>query len=67
MKKIPLLIAVAFAGFVPLSGCNNGGQPGKAIVEPVHSDTPEYYLLRPEVEKLYGYSHAVKIGGDIKI
>jgi 2-iminobutanoate/2-iminopropanoate deaminase len=28
---------------------------------------PEYFLLRPEVEQAYGYSHAVKIGGDIKI
>ncbi|WP_317195310.1 RidA family protein [Zobellia barbeyronii] len=31
------------------------------------NDTPEYFLLRPEVEKAYGYSHAVKIGNDIKI
>lgn len=30
-------------------------------------DAPEYFLLRPEVEKLYGYSHAVKIGDDLKI
>ena len=30
-------------------------------------EQPDYYLLRPEVEKLYGYSHAVKIGNDIKI
>ncbi len=30
-------------------------------------ETPEYFLLRPEVEKSYGYSHAVKIGDDIKI
>lgn len=22
---------------------------------------PEYFLLRPEVEKSYGYSHAVKL------
>ncbi len=29
--------------------------------------TPEYFNLRPEVEKLYGYTHAVKIGSDIKI
>jgi enamine deaminase RidA (YjgF/YER057c/UK114 family) len=29
--------------------------------------SPEYFLLRPEVEKAYGYSHAVKIGDDIKI
>lgn len=28
---------------------------------------PEYFLLRPEVEKAYGYSHAVKIGDSIKI
>ena len=27
----------------------------------------EYFLLRPGVEKAYGYSHAVKIGNDIKI
>lgn len=31
------------------------------------AEKPEYFLLRPEVEKLYGYSHAVKIGNDIKI
>jgi enamine deaminase RidA (YjgF/YER057c/UK114 family) len=28
---------------------------------------PDYFLLRPEVEKAYGYSHAVRIGDDIKI
>lgn len=31
------------------------------------SEKPEYFLLRPDVEKAYGYSHAVKIGNDIKI
>jgi enamine deaminase RidA (YjgF/YER057c/UK114 family) len=30
-------------------------------------DTPEYFQLRPEVEKAYGYTHAVKIGNYIKI
>lgn len=30
-------------------------------------EIPEYFHLRPEVEKAYGYSHAVKIGNDIKI
>lgn len=33
----------------------------------VKVEKPEYFLLRPEVEKAYGYSHAVKIGNDIKI
>lgn len=28
---------------------------------------PEYFSLRPEVEKAYGYIHAVKIGNDVKI
>ena len=28
---------------------------------------PDYFLLRPEVEKAYGYSHAVKIGNSIKV
>jgi len=31
------------------------------------ADTPEYFQLRPEVEKAYGYTHAVKIGNSIKI
>ena len=33
----------------------------------VQIEKSEYFLLRPEVEKEYGYSHAVKIGNDIKI
>jgi len=31
------------------------------------NETAEYFMLRPEVEKAYGYTHAVKIGDDIKI
>jgi enamine deaminase RidA (YjgF/YER057c/UK114 family) len=30
-------------------------------------EKPEYFLLRPEIEKAYGYSHAVKIGNHIKV
>lgn len=30
-------------------------------------DTPEYFNLRPKLEKLYGYTHAVRIGNEIKI
>ena len=33
----------------------------------VEVEKPEYFQLRPEVEKAYGYSHAVKIGNNIKI
>ena len=31
------------------------------------TEKPEYYSLRPEVEKAFGYSHAVKIGNMIKV
>jgi len=33
----------------------------------IQAEKIEYFSLRPEVEKLYGYTHAVKIGNDIKI
>jgi len=33
----------------------------------LQAEKPEYFLLRPEIEKAYGYTHAVKIGNDIKI
>ena len=33
----------------------------------VETEKPEYFLLRPDVEKAYGYSHAVKIENDIKV
>lgn len=33
----------------------------------IKSEKPEYFQLRPEVEKAYGYTHAVKIGNSIKI
>ena len=31
------------------------------------SEAPAYFCLRPEVEKAYGYTHAVQVGDDIKI
>jgi len=33
----------------------------------VNSENPQYFSLRPEIEKAYGYSHAVKIGNSIKV
>jgi 2-iminobutanoate/2-iminopropanoate deaminase len=31
------------------------------------AETPEYFQLRTEVEKAYGYTHAVRIGSSIRI
>lgn len=42
-------------------------EPSGQTATIVEKETPEYFLLRPEVENAYGYSHAVKIGNDIKI
>jgi len=42
----------------------------KTTPEPIEkssTEKPEYFLLRPEIENAYGYSHAVKIGNHIKI
>ena len=33
----------------------------------VHAEKPEYFQLRPEIEKAFGYSHAVKIGNHITV
>ncbi|WJJ98036.1 RidA family protein [Algibacter luteus] len=50
-------------------GCNQTKQEEIKEVEVVETtpEGPDFFLLRPEVEKAYGYSHAVKIGNDIKI
>ena len=45
--------------------CNQNTTPAAAPV--VQEEVPEYFSLRPEIEKAYGYTHAVKIGNDIKI
>lgn len=53
-----------------LTGCAPGesGQTDMVVEEASNvAEAPEYFLLRPEVEKAYGYTHAVKIGDDIKI
>jgi 2-iminobutanoate/2-iminopropanoate deaminase len=70
MKKISFL-ALAIMALI-LTGCNASQNPKTSAntgTKPAAktSETPEYFSLRPEVEKSYGYTHAVKIGNDIKI
>ena len=55
---------------VVVQSCNQGEKKVMKEVKKeqiVVAEKPEYFMLRPEVEKAYGYSHAVKIGNDIKI
>ena len=56
MRKTCFLASSLLSGFLILIGCNA-----------TKSDTPDYFILRPKVEKEYGYTHAVRIGNDIKI
>lgn len=62
MTALVLLVAFAFGTQSCKEESKEVRTETKALV-----DTPEYFNLRPEVEKAYGYSHAVKIGHDIKI
>ena len=61
MTLLSSLFVFAFA----IQGCKEATNEIKETT--VQIETPDYFLLRPEVEKFYGYSHAVRIGDDLKI
>lgn len=64
------LLAFLFVFALIVQSCNQASKEveKEQIVEvEIEVEEPEYFLLRPETEKAYGYSHAVKIGNDIKI
>lgn len=67
-KRSLLAPAIIFVAF--LFGCARP-EPGETTVlaenTAAMTEAPEYFLLRPEVEKAYGYTHAIRIGDDIKI
>jgi enamine deaminase RidA (YjgF/YER057c/UK114 family) len=57
-------------GVLILMSCNHV-DPTKSTedkeVKSAQSESPEYFNLRPKLEKEYGYTHAVRIGDDLKI
>ena len=64
-KILSFLIGILF-----LNSCNNANDAKPTADKEMmtaKSDSPEYFNLRPKLEKDYGYSHAVKIGNDLKI
>jgi len=63
-KFMAVLIIVVAA--VSTQSCQNTSTEVKHEHE-VKAEVPEYFLLRPDIENAYGYSHAVKIGNDIKV
>ena len=60
-----LLTAIVFIG----ASCSHSenSKPASAEMSGETRDSLEYFSLRPSLEKMYGYTHAVKIGDDIKI
>ena len=75
MKKLnitcrSLLLITLSLLMLTSQGCDQAVKETKTDVKPesqAKAEQPEYFSLRPEVEKQYGYTHAVKIGDDIKI
>jgi 2-iminobutanoate/2-iminopropanoate deaminase len=70
MTKIISFASSLLIGLLILSSCNNtdtSKTTAEKEVKATQSETPEYFNLRPKLEKDYGYSHAVKIGDDLKI
>lgn len=66
MKRM-LTVIIAVAATASALGCTQAPAPVPAAAAAAPSEAPEYFLLRPEVERQYGYTHAVRIGNDLKI
>lgn len=60
------LLSASLALLLFTGSCNTASNKADEKTT-MQSDTPEYFLLRPDLEKASGYSHAVRIGNELKI
>lgn len=68
MSLFKSFVAVLAVILFMVSSCNQSENSKNPSTEmPAIKDSVEYFSLRPSLEKMYGYTHAVKIGDDIKI
>ncbi len=70
MKKNHSFLKVSCFILFLFTACNTAEQHNEAKPKenkPASTEAPEYFNLRPKLEKEYGYTHAVKIGDDLKI
>jgi 2-iminobutanoate/2-iminopropanoate deaminase len=70
MRKISLIAFCTLVGCIIFNSCGSADDSKATTtteIRKVISDTPEYFNLRPKLEKEYGYTHAVRIGDDLKI
>ena len=63
--QLPLLLMLFSLAFTTQSCDQKEKEIKKETISTI--EKLEHFLLRPELEKGYGYSHAVKIGDNIKI
>jgi enamine deaminase RidA (YjgF/YER057c/UK114 family) len=69
LKQLTVIL-ILFALIFAIQSCEQKTKEVPKNIEKeitIKHDTPDYFMLRPEVEKAYGYSHAVKIGNSIKV
>lgn len=70
LTKQTTIIILLILGSIPFQSCeqkaknSSNENTNKTFVE---DNKPEYFSLRPEVEKTFGYTQAVKVGDIIKI
>lgn len=68
MNLLKSFVVVLTVIVLMTSSCNQSENVKNVSTEKsVTKDSIEYFSLRPSLEKMYGYTHAVKIGDDIKI
>ncbi len=67
MKNFFSSVIILFVGLVIGMSCNSGNTTKPTAAVPAATESPEYFNLRPKLEKEYGYTHAVRIGDDLKI
>lgn len=66
-KIIPKRLKMVFLFLIVTALISTGCQQTVDNSGEQKTETPEYFSLRPETEKAYGYTHAVKIGNNILI
>ena len=67
MRQSFLICLAVAANLLLLTSCHDATPASTGQEDAGKAVSPEYFNLRPKLEKDYGYSHAVKIGDHLKI
>ncbi len=71
IKHHQTILLTVFIMFISaMQSCNQAPKENNVATKSetqAQTEAPEYFNLRPALEKAYGYTHAVKIGNDLKI